>query len=139
MKELRKKLFQLKSMSSARKFIALVLVLLINIYSNPALASRFDPPSIKTHIENFDMRIHSDIFNVDFLVAHVINNGRKVVREVEEQTDETVETLQNTSIFTNNTESGDTAAGSVVIPPGTTAGTIIVINVNEGDSIAISR
>jgi len=77
-----------------------------------------------------------------FLVSHVVNNSRKIVRETEEIGDtaiNTVNSIQNTSIIRNNSNSDSVSAGSVLIPVGTRANTIIIINQNEGDSIAIQR
>lgn len=102
-------------------------------------ADRFDPPSLKLAIAEFDNRANGNIFNVDFLLAHVINNSRKTIREVGEITGAVDNILQNTAVFTNSTEMDGTSAGSVIVPTGTTANTIIIINQNEGDSIAIHR
>lgn len=108
-----------------------------------ALAERFDPPSLTLPLQNFDSRLTGSQINVDFIFAHVLNNGRKTVREVGEITKQ-FEMLNNTSVFTNFTSNNaistdGAAAGSVIIPPGTEADTIIVLNQNEGDSIAIQR
>jgi len=121
------------------KSIFFTLALIIGATSNIASANRFDPPSLKLELENFDSRIDGGIFNVDFLLAHIINNGRKTVREVGEFTDGAQAELQNTAVFTNNTGVNGPSAGSVIIPPGTSADTIIILNQNEGDSIAIQR
>lgn len=130
---------RLLRLSKIHKSIVCALVLMLGLSANMSLANRFDPPSLKLHLQDFDSRIDGGIFNVDFLLAHIINNGRKTVREVGEITDTAEALLQNTAIFTNNSGTGSAAAGSVIIPPGTTADTIIILNQNEGDSIAIQR
>lgn len=114
------------------------LIILLPISVN---ADRFDPPSLKLELAEFDQRANGNIFNVDFLLAHIINNTRKTIREVGEITGTVDDILQNTAVFTNASSGADsgTSAGSVIIPPGTTADTIIIINQNEGDSIAIDR
>jgi len=121
--------------------VVYTIVLLIGVSSATTHGMRFDPPSLKLQLQDFDSRIEGNIFNVDFLLAHVLNNSRKTIREVGEITGTVENLLQNTTIFTNDTVNGGTgaSAGSVVIPPGTTADTIIILNQNEGDSIAIQR
>lgn len=125
--------------SKVKASIACMSVFIFSISSNNAIANRFDAPSLKFELENFDSRLDSSIFNVDFLLAHVLNNSRKTVREVGEITNVVENLLQDTSIFTNSSSNSGAAAGSVVIPPGTSADTIIIINQPEGDSIAIQR
>jgi hypothetical protein len=115
------------------------LIFSILLLPSSANADRFDPPSLKLPLLEFDQRASGNIFNTDFLLAHIINNTRKTIREVGEITDAADDILQNTAVFTNNSGVDVAAAGSVIIPPGTTADTIIIINQNEGDSIAIQR
>ncbi|MEB8432327.1 hypothetical protein OO007_08810 [Cocleimonas sp. KMM 6892] len=129
----------LSRFSKIKISIVSTIVFTIGIFSTPALAGRFDPPSLKLPLENFDSRIDSSLFNVDFLLAHIVNNSRKTVREVGEITDTVEGLLQDTAIFTGSTGTDSASAGSVIIPPGTTADTIIILNQNEGDSIAIQR
>ncbi len=127
-------------LSKVRSPIVYTLVFILGVSSNVTLAGRFDPPSLKLPLQQFDSRIDAGIFNVEFLLAHILNNSRKTVREVGEITDTVEDLLQNTTVFTNdNTGNNGASAGSVIIPPGTTADTIIILNQNEGDSIAIQR
>ena len=135
-------LAKLLKYSVAKVSIVCASLCVLGLFSHTALANRFDPPSLKLPLESFDSRIESNIFNVDFLVSHVVNNSRKIVRETEEIGDtaiNTVNSIQNTSIIRNNSNSDSVSAGSVLIPVGTRANTIIIINQNEGDSIAIQR
>lgn len=134
MKSFKRKLLEL---SKIQYLIVYMLAFAVTSYPISATANRFDPPSLKQPLYSFDQRIDSDQFNVDFLLAHIINNSRKTVREVGELVDISESILLNTAVFTNETIG--TTAGSVVIPPGTTADTIIILNQNEGDSIAINR
>jgi len=122
--------------SNIQHHIVYALALFINL-PNAVYAERFDPPSLKQPLQQFEARLDGDIFNVDFLLAHILNNSRKTTREVGEIIDGASDILLNTEIFTN--ENVGSTAGSVVIPPGTTADTIIILNQNEGDSIAIQR
>ncbi len=108
-------------------------------FSSVSFANRFNPPSLDFPLQEFDSRIDGNIFNVDFLIAHIVNNGRKTVRETGEIINSLEDLLQDTAIFTNSNDTGTPAAGSVIIPPGTSADTIIILNQNEGDSIAIQR
>ncbi|WP_299873904.1 hypothetical protein [uncultured Cocleimonas sp.] len=130
------KIFKISKISI---FTVYTLFFVISNSFNIAYANRFDAPSLKLPLNEFDSRIDSSIFNVDFLLAHIINNGRKTVREVGEITDTVEGLLQDTTVFTNNSGVEGASAGSVIIPPGTTANTIIILNQNEGDSIAIQR
>jgi hypothetical protein len=126
-------------LSKVKTSTACILYLSLATLSNAALAGRFDPPSLKQPLNDFDSRIDSSLFNVDFLLAHIVNNSRKTIREVGEITDTVEGLLQDTTVFTNNSGTDSASAGSVIIPPGTTADTIIILNQNEGDSIAIQR
>lgn len=134
------KLFNSKSVVTS--FIH-TLILSISIMPVVVSADRFDPPSLKQLAKGFDSRLTNNIFNVDFLLAHVINNARQIEREglaLAQNAESSF--LIDTAVFTNTTNptsAGTVSAGSVVIPPGTTANTIIVINQNEGDSFAIQR
>lgn len=121
------------------------LSLLILIIPVTASADRFDPPSLNVPLLDFETRLDGNIFNVDFLLAHVIGNAKKTVRETGEIIDAAQAVVGNTAVFTNigvgQTGTGTTGAnaGSVIIPPGTTADTIIVINEIDGDNVAIQR
>ena len=121
------------------------LSLLILITPVAVSADRFDPPSLSIPLQDFETRLDGNIFNVDFLLAHVIGNAKKTVRETGEIIDAAGAILGDTAVFTNiavgQTGTGTTGAnaGSVVIPAGTTADTIIVINEIDGDNIAIQR
>lgn len=124
--------------------ISYALVLMLSLSSSHALADRFKAPSLKQQLNTFDKRMDSSIFNVDYLLAHVTNNTKKTVRKVGEVASRGEGILQNAAVFTNRVTNstngvGGTNAGSVVIPPGTNANTIIIINQNQGDSIAIQR
>lgn len=125
--------------SKVKASVVCTIALLFSIFSNVSLADRFDAPSLKLQLKDFDSRLEGNIFNVDFLLAHIINNSRKTIREVGEITGTVEELLQNTAIFTNDSTTNGASAGSVIIPPGTSADTIIILNQNEGDSIAIQR
>ena len=134
-----KHLYKLKRSVIPLSHALSLLVLFIPV---TASADRFDPPSINAPLLDFKSRLEGNIFNVDFLLAHVINNAKKTVRETGEIVDSAQSILNDTAIFTNTIStptSGGTNAGSIVIPPGTTADTIIIINQIDGDSIAIQR
>lgn len=106
-------------------------------------ADRFDPPTLNIPLQDFETRLEGNLFNVDFLLAHVIGNAKKTVRETGEIIDAAQGIIGDTAVFTNinvgQTETTGANAGSVVIPAGTTADTIIVINEIDGDNIAIQR
>ncbi|MCF6189278.1 MAG: hypothetical protein L3J51_02230 [Cocleimonas sp.] len=92
---------------------------------------RFKAPEFNTGLDNFNKRFSSNNVNIDFIVAQVLNNARQIDRAADGF-------RRNASLFRNESN-GDTNAGSVVVPPGTRASTIIIINQNDGDSIAIHR
>ncbi len=103
--------------------------------------NRFDPPSVNASLEDFNKRLDSGSLNVDFIVAHSFNIARKIERDVGEFVERT-----NTALFNNvnqlrqdNILTNSALSNSVVIPPGTKADTIIVINISDGDSFAIQR
>lgn len=102
-----------------------------------AAEDRFAPPSINASLDHFDARFNSSTVNIDFIVAQVLNNARQI-----ERAGDTLR--ENALLFRNETNDDSstnygTNSGSVVIPPGTSADTIIIINQNDGDSYAISR
>lgn len=133
----------LKRLSSSKEGSSIVyaLTFIIGVSCSSAFAGRFDPPSLQLQLNSFDDRLEGNIFNVDFLLAHIINSTRKTVRESNEIVDRAEQVSEDTTaIFTNSTQNNVGAtAGSVIIPPGTKADTIIIINQIEGDSIAIQR
>jgi len=69
-------------LSKMFKIFVCTLILILGTSVNISSANRFDPPSLKIQLNQFDSRIEGNIFNVDFLLAHIINNGRKTEREV---------------------------------------------------------
>ena len=98
-------------------------------------AKRFAPPQFNAPLDNFDKRLNSNQLNVSFILARVLNEARIIKREGENFRS-TAEIFRN-----NNSNNNDSSAvsNSVIIPPGTRADTIIVINQNDGDSYAIHR
>lgn len=105
--------------------MALILALAANAAAG---ANRFQPPDLAKADEEFQKRFGKEIFNVEFLVANVLGETRSAVRDAEEEVSERLEDDRN-------------AAGSVILEPGAVRGahTVIIININEGDSIAIDR
>ena len=94
---------------------------------------RFAAPNLNAPANTFDARFTANNFNVDFLISHVLNNARQIERLGENLGD-------NTSFITDQINTIDGAiSNSVIVPPGNNADTIIVINMNEGDSFAIQR
>ena len=96
---------------------------------------RFAPPTLDSSLDNFDERFTSNSTNIDFIVAQVLNNARQI-----ERAGDTLR--QNALLFRNEDDSSGgygATSGSVIIPPGTSANTIIIINQNDGDSYAIQR
>ncbi len=140
------KLTSFKFLSVKSPFIHAILFITVIIPTN-VNANRFEAPQINNAVADFDRRIQSDVFNVDFLLAHIRNTARKTVRETGELVRNANDIFRDTAIYTNNVENTDTtstgnggaSAGSVIIPVGTTADTIIIINEVQGDSIAIQR
>lgn len=98
---------------------------------------RFAAPNLNAAANTFDIRFTTNSFNVEFLVSHVLNNARQYERFGKEVGNNVNE---NTSYITDTLNSIEGAvSNSVIVPPGTGADTIIVINMNEGDSFAIQR
>lgn len=98
---------------------------------------RFAAPNLNSAANTFESRFTASSFNVDFLLAHVLNNSRQIERFGKNVGEDLKE---NTSFITNQVNSIDGAiSNSVIIAPGNDADTIIVINMNEGDSFAIQR
>ena len=121
------------SFKPVKIFSSIVCTLFFTMMMSPAVAmdNRFNPPTFSAPLDEFNSRISSGNRNIDFIVAQVLNNARQIERSGEDF-------KNNASLYKN--QSGGTAnAGSVVIPPGTNADTIIVINQNDGDSYAIQR
>lgn len=101
---------------------------------NPAYAAdRFTPPTLGASLSNFEKRYQSNQLNVSFILARVLNEAR-LIHRAGEDIKKSVEIFRNQTEFTSGSVSN-----SVIIPPGTKADTIIIINQNEGDSYAIQR
>jgi len=109
-------------------------VLVISSYCFPLYAAdRFAAPSLNNAANDFNNRFTATSFNTDFLLSHVLNNARQVERLGSE-------IKKNTKFVTEQTNTLDGAiSNSVIVPAGTEADTIIIINMNEGDSFAIQR
>lgn len=118
--------------------------LISSIFFSHAVAVEFSPPSLNSVANSFNNRVDPNNFNVDFIVAHVLNNARQTVRRVGEKV---VRNNENNTLLTSNRTTQDnssvTSSGaisnSVVVPIGVDIKTIIIINQNEGDSYAIQR
>lgn len=106
----------------------------IGSFSHSAQASdRFAAPTLTAAANSFNNRFTASSFNTDFLLSHVLNNARQVERLGED-------IKKNTKFITEQTNSIDGAiSNSVIVPAGTDADTIIIVNINEGDSFAIQR
>ena len=107
------------------------LVFILTVSPAGAAENRFSPPKFNGALDDFSKRFNSSSVNIDFIVAQVLNNARQIDRAGEGF-------KNNASLFRNQTD-GSANAGSVIIPPGTSADTIIIINQNDGDSYAIQR
>lgn len=118
------------SFKFVRVFNSFVCTLVFILAISPAGAaeSRFSPPIVNGALDNFNSRFTSSNVNIDFIVAQVLNNARQIERAGDDF-------KNNASLYTG----GGANAGSVIIPPGTSADTIIIINQNDGDSYAIQR
>jgi hypothetical protein len=113
-------------------FPVVCMLLLIGIVGSAnAEKNRFSPPSFNSGLDNFNKRFSSNSVNIEFIVAQVLNNARQIDRAGED--------FKNNASLYRNHSTGGANAGSVIIPPGTTADTIIIINQNDGDSYAIQR
>jgi len=109
-----------------------VLVISSSCFSLHA-ADRFAAPVLNIAANEFNNRFTASSFNTDFLLSHVLNNARQVERLGEN-------VKKNTKFITEQTNSLDGAiSNSVIVPAGTDADTIIIVNINEGDSFAIQR
>lgn len=119
-------------------------VLFLSTILNQAFADRFSAPDLNAPIGDFEQRLNSGDLNVDFIVALTFNKARKIEREVEEFAERTTtEIFSNLNNANNNMQDGflsnSAISNSVVLPVGTKADTIIIININDGDSFAIHR
>lgn len=112
-------------------------ILFISFMSSISLTiqaeDRFTPPNLSAQANSFNNRFTANAFNVDFLLAHVLNNSRQIERAGSD--------LQKNTTFINDTINTIDGAisNSVIVPPGTDADTIIILNQNDGDSFAIQR
>ncbi len=93
---------------------------------------RFAPVALSTGIDEFYKRLKSSNTNTDFIIAQVLNNARQIERAGESF-------QNNASLYRNDGTDNSAISNSVIIPPGTRADTIIIINQNDGDSYAIQR
>ena len=123
---LRSERFQRLSRVMAYTFISLIAVSHVSAAEN-----RFTAPELNAPLDDFTKRVESSIFNSDFLVAHLLNNARQIQRDGKDL-------ANNLAVFADQINSG-AISNSVIVPPGTKADTIIVINQNDGDSFAIQR
>jgi len=139
MKVLNNSVMSIRFIASSMVYVVLLFVFLI---STPALAGgkRFNAPSLIAPLDDFNKRLDSGSFNVDFLVAQTLNLARRLEREGD-RFKRNAELFRSSNIAsnTNVASNGNVSSNSVIIPPGTKADTIIVINQNDGDSYAISR
>jgi len=119
-------------------FLRILFIFLFGSISFSAQAEdRFAPPNINVAANTFESRFTASSFNVDFLLSNVLNNARQIERLGEEAA---ANLKENTKFITEQVNTIDGAiSNSVIVPPGSDADTIIVINMNEGDSIAIQR
>jgi len=95
-------------------------------------ADRFSPPVLNASVDSFNKRSTSRSFNVSFIVARVLNESRLIHRAGDE-------IRSSTAVFRGQDDGAGAISNSVLIPPGTKANTIIVINQSDGDSYAIHR
>lgn len=122
-------------------------LLFITISSQVFAGGRFEAPVLNAPLEEFDKRVGSGDLNVDFIVALTFNKARKIERETRQFLDENTALYRDlvrelTSQNSNSnffSDSNSAISNSVVLPPGTRADEIIIINQNEGDSFAIQR
>ena len=125
-----------ESLEASKLLISVALFLLCTCFVSPVMAAeRFSPIAINAELDNFEKRLSSNQLNVSFILARVLNEARIIKREGENFRS-TAEIFRN-----NNSNNNDSSAvsNSAIIPPGTRADTIIVINQNDGDSYAIHR
>ncbi len=115
-----------------------LLLSIISTSSAIAVEKRFTPPSFNTSLDDFNKRLISDNVNIDFVVAQVLNNAR-LIRRAGETLKENAQLFRNQNGNSSDSSSYGATSGSVIIPPGTKAHTIIIINQNDGDSYAINR
>lgn len=122
--------------------------ILLTTTFNQAYADRFSAPDLNAPLGDFEQRLNSSELNVDFIVALTFNKARKIERDVEEFSKRTrTEVFSNLNKSLNNAtnniqngfSSNSAISNSVVVPPGTKADTIIIINITDGDSFAIHR
>jgi hypothetical protein len=110
----------------------IVSTILFALFVSPTIAAdRFAPPKIGAPLNNFEERFRADQLNVSFILARVLNEARLIRREGDNF-------RRTATIFRSGTDNS-AVSNSVIIPPGTNADTIIVINQNDGDSYAIQR
>jgi len=116
------------------KFLFSIVCMFIFLTNSIATAQpdRFAPVALSTGIDEFYKRIKQGGVNTDFIIAQVLNNARQIERAGESF-------KNNASLYRNNGIDTGAISNSVIIPPGTKADTIIIINQNDGDSYAIQR
>jgi len=114
------------------RIMACTFIIFVSVSNVNAAENRFKAPVLNAPLDDFTKRVESGIFNSDFLVAHLLNNARQIQRDGND--------LANnlSSVFTEQFNNS-AISNSVIVPPGTKADTIIVINQNDGDSFAIQR
>lgn len=100
--------------------------------------ARFAAPDINKAADQFKTRTERGIFNVDFLVASTIGKANKIQREAQEEANKTVEEINNAVIRQANGD-GPASANSVTVLPGVDVRTLNIVNISEGDAIAINR
>lgn len=124
-----------KSFKIGKVLYALAPALLFSFVNPIYAADRFAPPPLGAPLSNFDKRFNSSQLNVSFIVARVLNESR-IIHRASDDIKRTTALFRNKAQAENNTGS---VSNSVIIPPGTKADTIIIINQNDGDSYAIHR
>ncbi len=108
-----------------------VIVLSVVSTSYGVAVERFAPPAFNAPLNNFDKRFSSNQLNTSFILARVLNEARIIKREGDN--------FRTTAEIFRSNNNSSAVSNSVIIPPGTKADTIIVINQNDGDSYAIQR
>lgn len=101
---------------------------------------RFSAPNINKDSTDFVRRSERGLFNADFVTANVLGKANKIAREVTESADQTANSVTD-RVLTNQggSDQGPATAGSVVVQPGVSVDDLYIVNMIEGDAIAINR
>ena len=101
---------------------------------------RFEPPAINKDSNDFVRRAERGLFNADFVTANVLGKANKIAREVTESANQTANSVTDQVITSQNgSNQGPATAGSIVVQPGVSVDDLYIINMIEGDAIAIDR